>query len=289
MACDVNNVGPGCTSDFGTGTGNYTWVSQGSPASISGSVTCLCAYYGTLAGSTRKFAFFTASDNNLTTVAGSIVDVGNGTGAAGSYSFEAGTDFTAFSVSSGNYIGGYSTAAIRYSLSGGSGLWYKSGDNTNVSATTFSNDVDGRVGLSADIEAGSITHSVTPKKSKQLTHSEEETGYNAISNSSCWGQTTGVQEVNTRTFVQDWIGTGAITGSGDSELVTLDVGEYMDSIMVWTGNRGVTLRSSKYGVGHQANIQYKNGATAELCQAQSWTDYTDMFMSAGYVQIRVNN
>jgi hypothetical protein len=41
-----------------------------------------------------------------------------------------------------------------YGLSGGSGIWYKSGDNTDVSGVGFTFDADGIDALSADIVAG---------------------------------------------------------------------------------------------------------------------------------------
>jgi hypothetical protein len=100
-------------------------------------------------------AFFTASGDNLTTVAGSnwakasVSDNGDKC-----HEFNAPGDFTSFSVSSGNYPGMWYANSADYALSGGTGMWYKAGDQTNVSGVGFTGDNDGLDSVTADITAG---------------------------------------------------------------------------------------------------------------------------------------
>ncbi len=151
----ANEAGAGCASR-GASVADHTFVSEGAPASQGGSCNKLEVYaYSTVPDAGAKFAFFTASGNDLTTVAGTITPVTipdfDGNDCA---TFTAPGDFTAFSVSSGDYLGIYtSTAKQQYLLSTGSGIWYKAGDNTNVSGVAFTFDADGIDSLSADIVA----------------------------------------------------------------------------------------------------------------------------------------
>lgn len=151
----ANEAGAGA-SDRGSYVGDYTFVSKGFPASISGNVIRIRVYHNGLAGAgTAYAAFFTASGNNLTTVAGTRTALTYGAAVKGVKEWTAPTDFTAFPVSAGQYLGLWLslTDQITYVTSGGSGMWYVSNDHTNAAAYTFTVDDDGIDGLSADIDA----------------------------------------------------------------------------------------------------------------------------------------
>ncbi|MHA2136290.1 MAG: hypothetical protein ACW99J_20715, partial [Candidatus Thorarchaeota archaeon] len=90
-----------------------------------------------------------------------------------------------------------------------------------------------------------------------------------------------------RTFTADWTGDGAISGSGDSEIITLDPSEYMESVTWNMGAGRVTLDDDKYGTSRGGRfLQYKTGASEATCDAASWTTYTVPFVSLGWVKVR---
>jgi hypothetical protein len=62
----------------------------------------------------------------------------------------------------------------------------------------------------------------------------------------CWGHDTDVLEDNTRTFADNWTGTGTISGEGDAETICLAPGEYRESEVVYTGERTVELELNHY-------------------------------------------
>ena len=59
--------------------------------------------------------------------------------AGGAETFNAPGDFTAFAITSGDYIGAYPVGMcwISYSSTGGSGMWWVSGDNIPASSVNF--------------------------------------------------------------------------------------------------------------------------------------------------------
>jgi hypothetical protein len=98
---------------------------------------------------------------------------------------------------------------------------------------------------------------------------------------------TGVTEANVRTFAGNWTGTGTITGSGDSEKVCLDPGEYMVSEVFQTGANIIVILQNEYSQGDYAVLKYRHGTTQSACEAASWNLYSGQFASLGYVQIRL--
>ena len=98
---------------------------------------------------------------------------------------------------------------------------------------------------------------------------------------------TGVLEDNVRTFAGNWTGTGAISGSGDAEIMCVDAGESMISEVVETGAMLVTLLQNVYATGDTITISYRHGATVGDCTAASWNAYSIPFTSLGYVQVKV--
>ena len=100
---------------------------------------------------------------------------------------------------------------------------------------------------------------------------------------------TGVQEANTATFTGNWTGTGEISGAGDAETICLSVGEYMESEVIVTGTLTVELLQNNYAAGDDVLLRYRHGASEAACLAASWTNYTGVFDSLGYVQVRLES
>ena len=150
----ANEAGLGC-ADRGSSVGGYTFVSKIGPATLSGNVDRLAVFANPdLTTDTVRFAFFTASGNDLTLVPGSRTDAMQfGSDSDACHEFSAPGDFTAFAVTEGDFVGAYSSEVIDYSTSGGSGLWYYTGDGTEASSLTFSLAGAGIDSLTADVTA----------------------------------------------------------------------------------------------------------------------------------------
>jgi len=156
----ANEAGSGAVSRGNVAAG-YTFVSKCAPASIAGNVTKLAAFVGSGSGTTAYFAFFTASGNDLTLIAGTRISVTVPAQEAQATEWNAPGDFTAFAVPLGSYLGMYNPGDLTYNTSGSTGLWYKLGDHTEVSGITFGLFANGIDGLSADIEASGGTDELT--------------------------------------------------------------------------------------------------------------------------------
>lgn len=102
-----------------------------------------------------------------------------------------------------------------------------------------------------------------------------------------WGHITGVLEANTRTFTDNWTGTGAIENVGDAERLALNSGENMISEVVNTGTFTVQLLQNNYQAADTVALSYRHGATQIACEAADWIAYTGEFDSLGYVQVKV--
>lgn len=108
--------------------------------------------------------------------------------------------------------------------------------------------------------------------------------------SCCYGHDTSVVEDNIIDFTNHWTGTGVISGSGDSEIITLDVGEYMESEDINFGAADCVISADKYQSPSGAPIiKYKTAATQAGLVSESWTVYSDPFTSLGWVKVRVEN
>jgi len=114
-------------------------------------------------------------------------------------------------------------------------------------------------------------------------------GILVIIGTTCWGYDTDVSESNVRNFSVNWTGTGAISGSADDEIITLDYTEYMESEVVNIGTQLVKITLNKYGAGSgpAATVEYKDGNSMANCESDSWNSYTVPFVSTGYVKIKV--
>lgn len=102
-----------------------------------------------------------------------------------------------------------------------------------------------------------------------------------------WGHDTGVTETNVRDFSGIWTGTGAVSGSGDAEVIQLNATEYMESETVNTGSVTVTLLQNTYASGDTVTIQYRTGATQAACEAAAYSTYSAPFASDGFVGIKI--
>lgn len=104
--------------------------------------------------------------------------------------------------------------------------------------------------------------------------------------STCWGHTTGVSQSNARAFAGNWVGTGAVEGSGDGERVVIAPGKHLESEIVAVSGT-VEIALNRYAAGDAADVMYRTGASSAACRAASWQPYTGPFTSSGYVQVRV--
>jgi len=137
----------------------------------------------------------------------------------------------------------------------------------------------------------SATPSISPSASpSEGTPSASPSGTTLTEGSTTWGRATS-DETNTRTFVDNWMGDGEISGSGDSEIITLDGLEYMESEVVSVNAQEVQILIDNYdtGSGGPVTIEYKDGDSEENCLSDSWNSYVESFVSSGYIKIKVSN
>ena len=112
----------------------------------------------------------------------------------------------------------------------------------------------------------------------------------ALSGTVTWGHDSGVEEENIRNFTGIWSGTGQITGSGDSEALALDSGEYMESETWNIGSGSVRLRTNLYAAGAGTPIvKHKEGDSEANCEADTWHTYSSEFSCDGWIKVRVEN
>ena len=131
----------------------------------------------------------------------------------------------------------------------------------------------------------SLSESVSPILSESASPSPGPTG------DVCWGHVTGVLETNVLPFNGNWTGTGEIEnpGANDNERLALEAGENMISEMVNTGVITCEILQNEYAVGDDVTLEYRDGATAAICNAAAWGAYGAPFESLGFVQIRVTS
>ena len=104
-----------------------------------------------------------------------------------------------------------------------------------------------------------------------------------------WGYHTGLTWEH-RTFNDTWQGTGRWENTGDAEELVLDADEYMYSEPVHTGTSVCTLSQNEYGQGGDNGLlKYRTAVTIEGLTSAQWVQYTEPFMSLGYVQVRAEN
>ena len=86
-----------------------------------------------------------------------------------------------------------------------------------------------------------------------------------IEGTTTWGHVTGVAETNTRTFTDNWTGTGSIEGTSDAEKLALNSGEYMELEVVNTGETLIQLLQNSYQAGDTVTLEYRMGSTSTEC------------------------
>lgn len=134
MAIDV---GAACTNR-GTyqGGSSRTFVERSNPANGTGTIDYVCMYVVQCTTPTDvDIASFSASGNTLTTNGSITVSIPS----AGQKIYNAPGDFTAFGISTGEYIGGYlpSNVFLEADNSGGTGIWYATGDHVPCTDIAF--------------------------------------------------------------------------------------------------------------------------------------------------------
>lgn len=107
-----------------------------------------------------------------------------------------------------------------------------------------------------------------------------------IFGSVCYGHVTDVEENNTETFIEQWAGTGAVSGSGDGESLMIGSSDNMISLPANVGDGTCTLEQNKYGDGATCTLYYRTAATYDACLTAGWTAYTVSFTSLGYVSVK---
>ena len=137
--------------------------------------------------------------------------------------------------------------------------------------------------------SASESPSESPSESASESASESPSAAPPIEGSVAWGHDTEVTEDNIRDFLGNWTGTGAISGSGDAEVIELEASENMISEVVNTGaSVTVTLLQNEYDdSGDDVTLEYRHGSSVIACEEASWNSYTVPFESLGYVQIRI--
>lgn len=89
----------------------------------------------------------------------------------------------------------------------------------------------------------------------------------------------------------DGSGTGAPSGSGDDEILTIALGENWEYETRYVGAGEMVIAIDKYqtGSGPIPTIEYKTGATRVACEADSWNVYNGTsFTCTGWAKVRMS-
>lgn len=104
-----------------------------------------------------------------------------------------------------------------------------------------------------------------------------------------WGHDTDFVEDTAADF-STWGGTGDVSGSGDAEILTLGIGQYMESPAWNIGAGTVRLRKNVYDTGKGTPIiEYKQGSTESNCNTDSWHTYSTPFTCEGWIKVAVSS
>ena len=104
----------------------------------------------------------------------------------------------------------------------------------------------------------------------------------------CWGHATGVTQEKTKVFVENWLGTGVITGAGDDERLLISSGNSLTS-EIWKISGDVQISLNQYVSGGTPDaIEYRTGDSYAACEIASWNNYVGSFSSLGFVQVRLS-
>ena len=111
-----------------------------------------------------------------------------------------------------------------------------------------------------------------------------------LSGTICWGQESIVEEDYYRPFADRWSGIGHISGSGDAEILELELGEYAESTEWYLGaSKKYVLGFNKYrGNILDETIKYKTATTKDGLSSVGWTVYDgSSFINLGWVKVRI--
>lgn len=136
MAIDVG--APCIDGDTSDGWAGYTIVSDQNAANDIGTIDYICIWWNQDPADAEAGAF-SESSNDLTCVAGAHVALPDR--GVGEQEYNAPTDFTAFNINTGEYIGIYFSAGAEEAQNidpDPGGCWYLSGDQLPCDAATFS-------------------------------------------------------------------------------------------------------------------------------------------------------
>ncbi len=145
MAIDV---GGACTDRTGAIGATYTLVDQDNPANASGTIDTICVCANTDMSGMEFAAFADEGGNTLSTngdTNGSNLSALAASCEPGTTFTSAGSDFTAFAVAIGEYMGMYWTGGnVERSTSGNVGLWHTQNvDNIPAASVGFDGPVGG--------------------------------------------------------------------------------------------------------------------------------------------------
>jgi hypothetical protein len=144
--------------------------------------------------------------------------------------------------------------------------------------------------------SSSSSESVTKTSSSV---SETKTSSSSSSRSSyqegeiCWGHddTPLPNEEYIKDFDVNWVGSGAVVGSGNEETIEMSDGQYMEMDEPWysgAGETSISYDQYRSGSGGTPAIQWKTGDSKANCEADTWNDYVGSFTSEGWVKVRVS-
>lgn len=135
--------------------------------------------------------------------------------------------------------------------------------------------------------SASMSPSASLSPSASMSPSASPSEIETIEGTSCWGQTSGVIETNTRSFSGYWTGTATIVGAGDAEYISMINGQYLESEVIKVNSRVMAILSNVYASGNTPIIKYRTAALPSLIEAESWSTYSAPFVASDYMQIRI--
>jgi len=138
------DVGEGCIDRSATRSPAPTYVAMGNPANATGTIDTVSVWANTNMGGIEYASFVDEGSNVLST--NGDTNGSNLTATAGECTEHTSPGhFSAFNINSGEYIGVYWASGALDRGTGGSGIWWITGDNIPASSVTFAPGVGGEV------------------------------------------------------------------------------------------------------------------------------------------------
>lgn len=133
-AADID-VGPSCSLGSTAVGGGHTVINKDNPANDSGTIDCICYSQESAGSDTADFASFTDEGSDTLSTNGAAQGLATAEGVNDYYASS--NDFTAFNISSGEYIGRYSAGQADGVQSGAGGIWNTASDQITCASFTF--------------------------------------------------------------------------------------------------------------------------------------------------------